>query len=72
MTAFVVTYSTRSGQRREMTLNAASPSEARRELRRRGILANTVVRQDAPSKPQGTPKKPRSSFAGLAEMLDGP
>ncbi len=72
MTAFVVTYSTRSGQRREMTLNAASPSEARRELRRRGILANTVVRQDAPSKPQGTPKKPSSSFAGLAEMLDGP
>ncbi len=72
MTAFVVTYSTRSGQRREMTLNAASPSEARRELRRRGILANTVVRQDAPSKPQGTPKKSSSSFAGLAEMLDGP
>lgn len=72
MTAFVVTYSTKSGQRREMTLNAASPSEARRELRRRGILANTVVRQDAPSKPQATPKKSSSSFAGLAEMLDGP
>lgn len=72
MTAFVVTYSTRSGQRREMTLNAASPSEARRELRRRGILANTVVRKDAPSKPQETPKKSSSSFAGLAEMLDGP
>ena len=45
MTSFLVTYTTRSGQKREMTLNAESPAMARRRLRQRGILANTLVRQ---------------------------
>lgn len=53
MTAFVVTYTTKSGQRREMTLTADNPSVARRELRRRGILPNTLVRKEAPKIPQG-------------------
>ena len=48
MPAFIVTYSSSSGRRREMTLQADSPAMARRELRRRGILANTLVRKEAP------------------------
>ncbi|MFM7086565.1 MAG: type II secretion system F family protein [Cyanobium sp.] len=47
MPAFVVTYSTSSGRRREMTIQAESPAVARRELRKRGILANTLVRKEA-------------------------
>ncbi len=46
MTAFVVTYTTNSGRKRELTIQADSPSSARRELRRRGILANTMVRKE--------------------------
>ncbi len=72
MTAFVVTYTTRSGQRREMTLTADNPSVARRELRRRGILPNTLVRKEAPKIPQGGVKKANSSFSGLADLLEGP
>lgn len=72
MTAFVVTYTTRSGQRREMTLTADNPSVARRELRRRGILPNTLVRKEAPKVPQGGARTANSSFSGLADLLEGP
>ena len=52
MTAFLVTYTTRSGRKRELTLEASNPAMARRMLRQRGILSNTLVRrQDA-----GAPK----------------
>jgi type IV pilus assembly protein PilC len=46
MPAFVVTYSSSSGRKRKMTLQADSPAMARRELRKRGILANTLVRKE--------------------------
>ncbi len=46
MTAFFVTYTTNSGRKRELTIQADSPASARRELRRRGILANTLVRKE--------------------------
>ena len=72
MTAFVVTYTTKSGQRREMTLNADSPSVARRELRRRGILANTLVRKETTKIPQASTKTTASPFSGLADLLEGP
>jgi type IV pilus assembly protein PilC len=72
MTAFVVTYTTRSGQRREMTLMADNPSVARRELRRRGILPNTLVRKETPRVPQGGVKKAGSSFSALSDLLEGP
>jgi type IV pilus assembly protein PilC len=49
MTAFVVTYTTNSGRKRELTIQADNPSSARRELRRRGILANTLVRKEGPA-----------------------
>ncbi len=72
MTAFVVTYTTKSGQRREMTLDAASPSDARRELRRRGILANTMVRKEATKIPQAGEGSSKSSFGALSDLLEGP
>jgi type IV pilus assembly protein PilC len=46
MTAFLVTYTTRTGTKRELTLEADSPAAARRDLRRRGILPNTLVRKE--------------------------
>lgn len=68
MTAFLVTYTTRAGRRREFTLEADSPASARRELRRRGILANTLVRKEAP-KPVASDS--RSTTRGWQEMLEG-
>lgn len=68
MTAFLVTYTTRSGRRREFTLEADSPASARRELRRRGILANTLVRKEAP-KPVAS--ESRNTTRGWQEMLEG-
>ena len=47
MTTFLVTYATRSGRMREMTLEASSPAEARRGLRNRGILPTTLVRKES-------------------------
>lgn len=57
MPAFVVTYSTSSGRRREMTIQADSPASARRELRKRGILANTLVRKEAQAIPLSKPNQ---------------
>jgi type II secretory pathway component PulF len=37
MTAFTVTYTTRAGRKKVLTLEAGSPAEAKRTLRRRGI-----------------------------------
>ena len=46
MTAFVATYITKSGSRREITLQADNPAMARRTLRQRGILPNNLVRKE--------------------------
>lgn len=46
MTTFLVTYATRSGRMREMSLEASSPAEARRDLRSRGILPTTLIRKE--------------------------
>jgi type IV pilus assembly protein PilC len=51
MTSFVVTYTTRAGRRRQISLEAESPSQARRTLRKRGIRPNTLVRKDVNSAP---------------------
>jgi type IV pilus assembly protein PilC len=58
MNTFLVTYATRSGRKRELSLEAESPADARRNLRRRGILPTTLVRKDvnkvvATAKPAG-------------------
>ena len=46
MTTFLVTYATRSGRKRKVTLEASSPAEARRNLRSRGILPTTLIRKE--------------------------
>ena len=67
MTTFLVTYATRSGRMREMTLEASSPAEARRGLRSRGILPTTLVRKEA-NKPVLTNKPAqRIDWANLFE-----
>ncbi len=64
MTAFVVTYTTNSGRKRELTIQAENPSSARRELRRRGILANTLVRKEGPA---AAPTNDGINFSNLLE-----
>ena len=49
MTAYSVTYVTRAGQKRLLTLEAETPAEARRALRRRGITYTSLVRKEASS-----------------------
>jgi type IV pilus assembly protein PilC len=84
MPAFLVTYSSSSGRKRKMTIQADSPAVARRELRKRGILANTLVRKDlttaaAPSDPsrwqrlfdKGITVKDKALFASkLSALVD--
>jgi type IV pilus assembly protein PilC len=55
MTTVLVTYATRSGRKREMTLEASSPAEARRDLRSRGILPTTLIRKEI-TKPEAPNK----------------
>jgi type IV pilus assembly protein PilC len=55
MTSFVVTYTTRAGRRRQINLEAETPSQARRTLRKRGILPNTLVRRDVNTAPVAAP-----------------
>ncbi|MEI6616176.1 MAG: type II secretion system F family protein, partial [Cyanobium sp. ELA507] len=52
MTTFQVTYATRSGRNRELTLQAESPAVARQMLRKRGILPTSLVRKESPTKTQ--------------------
>jgi len=67
MTTFFVTYATRSGRMREMTLEASSPAEARRGLRNRGILPTTLVRKES-NKPVLTNKPAQAiNWTGLFE-----
>ncbi|MCX5947064.1 MAG: type II secretion system F family protein [Cyanobacteria bacterium] len=64
MTVFLVTYSTNSGRKRELTIQADNPASARRELRRRGILPNTLVRKETPV---AAPTTERFDFSSLLE-----
>ena len=70
MTAFLATYTTRSGQRRQVSLEADSPASARRELRRRGILPNTLVRKEAPA-PIAAAAKAKATQGPWKELLEG-
>jgi type IV pilus assembly protein PilC len=69
MTAFIASYTTRSGQKREITLQADSPALARRRLRQRGILANTLVRKQ--EKPASRPAAGTAPGGGWREWLEG-
>jgi type IV pilus assembly protein PilC len=68
MVAYVASYTTRSGKKREITVEAESPAVARRRLRQRGILANTLVRRPDKSGSQPSGAAPASSWL---EWLEG-
>jgi type IV pilus assembly protein PilC len=68
MTAFVVTYTTRSGRKREITLEAPNPATARRMLRQRGILGNTLVRRQDAVAPQAAASS--SEPVGVLQWLN--
>jgi type IV pilus assembly protein PilC len=68
MTAFLVSYTTNSGRRREMTVKADNPAIARRELRKRGILADTLIRKEGPVTPPSQTKRPGFD---LKQLLEG-
>lgn len=70
MTAFFVTYTTNSGRKRELTIQADSPASARRELRRRGILANTLVRKETAAAPDGERFDLRNLMEGGISIRD--
>ena len=67
MTTFLVTYATRSGRMREMTLEASSPAEARRDLRSRGILPTTLVRKEANKTASANKTTPQIDWGNLFE-----
>lgn len=69
MTAFLVTYVSRSGRRRELTLEAESPASVRRTLRRRGILPTSLVRREATAAPTENPRRPSPS--GWRDLFEG-
>ena len=72
MTTFVVTYATRSGRKKEITLNAESPSQVRRTLRQRGILPTSLVRKDGTTLPDNLPKRSGSfDLSRWRELLEG-
>ena len=67
MTTFQVTYATRSGRNRQMTLQAESPAVARQMLRKRGILPTSLVRKESPT---NTQQAPPSTGGGWQSMFE--
>jgi type IV pilus assembly protein PilC len=51
MPTFIVSYTNSAGSKRQTTIRADSSASARRELRKRGILANTIVQKQTTSIP---------------------
>jgi type IV pilus assembly protein PilC len=68
MTAFLVTYTTKSGQKRQLTLQAETPAMARRLLRQRGISGDSMVTRQEPGAAQA--KKSAESEGGKPAWLD--
>lgn len=67
MTAFTVNYTTRSGQKKSLTLEASSPAEAKRTLRRRGISYDTIIRKEGTKTITSAASSPSSTFSRLLE-----
>jgi type IV pilus assembly protein PilC len=72
MTAFLITYATRSGRKKEITLNADSPAQVRKTLRQRGILPISLLQKEALA-PMAKPAKRSRLFhlESLRELLEG-
>lgn len=68
MTAFTVSYTTASGRKKELTLEAETPAAARRALRRRGISYNSLARKIAAQ----AAAAPVPSQSLLGRLLESP
>jgi type IV pilus assembly protein PilC len=60
MPTFTATYSTKSGQQRQIRLEAENPAAARRVLRRRGVTYTTLSRSRSATPVEVKPKSPNS------------
>jgi len=70
MTAFTVTYTTRAGRTRVLTLEAGSPAEAKRTLRRRGINYSNLTRKETAS--GAAPAGPPVSQGSWSRLMESP
>lgn len=70
MTAFTVTYTTRAGRKKVLTLEAGSPAEAKRTLRRRGINYTNLTRKEAAS--GAAPSGPPVAQGGWSKLMESP
>lgn len=62
MTAYTVTYTTAAGRKKSLTLEASSPAEARRTLRRRGISYTNLTRQEREESKVNSPSSASQSL----------
>jgi type IV pilus assembly protein PilC len=65
MPTFITTYTNSAGSRRQISIEAESPAAARRELRKRGILASSLVQKQKTTSPLES-----SSRFNLSAMLE--
>ncbi|MFM9072583.1 MAG: type II secretion system F family protein [Cyanobium sp.] len=72
MTQFTVTYTTRGGRQKVVTLEAASPAEAKRTLRRRGIDSTNLTRKDTTGPAPSTASRAPASQGGWRKFLERP
>ena len=70
MTAFTVTYTTRAGRKKVLTLEAGSPAEAKRTLRRRGINYSNLTRKETAS--GAAPTGPPVSQGSWSRLMESP
>jgi type IV pilus assembly protein PilC len=72
MTAFSVTYTTRTGRKKVLTLEADSPADAKRTLRRRGISYNNLTRKEGSRAPETSPAPTSTSLNIFSRLLESP
>jgi type IV pilus assembly protein PilC len=78
MKAFTVTYTTRSGKSKQLTLEAETLSEARRTLRRRRISYTNLAQKEGSASSSGSAASARApapaskSTNSLMSLLEGP
>jgi type IV pilus assembly protein PilC len=70
MTAFTVTYTTRAGRKKVLTLEAGSPAEAKRTLRRRGINYTNLTRKETAG--GASPSSPPVSQGSWSKLMESP
>jgi type IV pilus assembly protein PilC len=72
MTAFSVTYTTRTGRKKVLTLEAESPADAKRALRRRGITYNNLTRKEGSRAAESSTAPKSTSQNVFSRLLESP